>query len=96
MRRYLFSRLAKQDLHEIRAFLKRDSPAAARRTVAALHNRCGDLAETPGMGRNRPDLGEEVYCFTVAPYLILYSKGAKGIEVIRILHSARDIESEFQ
>jgi toxin ParE1/3/4 len=43
------------------------------------------------MGRERPDLRAGLRSFTVGSYLIIYRPLADGIEVVRVLHGARDL-----
>ena len=43
------------------------------------------------MGPRRPELGTELRSFAVARYVIYYRPIEGGIEVIRVLHSARDV-----
>jgi plasmid stabilization system protein ParE len=50
------------------------------------------LAEFPGMGHQRPDLGPSNIFFTpVDPYLILYERDTYPITIHAILHGARDV-----
>ena len=47
----------------------------------------------PGMGQNRDDLGPGLRCFVVSPYVVYYRPVEDTIEVLRILHGARDIRN---
>ena len=47
------------------------------------------------MGRNRPDLAPELRSFPVDNYIIFYRPISEGIQVIRVLHGARDIPPLF-
>jgi toxin ParE1/3/4 len=49
------------------------------------------LAEFPGLGRQRDELGPAVRSFPVGNCIIFYLPLADGVEVIRVLHGARDI-----
>jgi toxin ParE1/3/4 len=53
------------------------------------------LAQFPDIGKQRDDLGSRLKSFPVKPYIVFYIKLADGIEIIRILHQARDISSQF-
>jgi toxin ParE1/3/4 len=50
-------------------------------------------AEITGRGEERL---KQMRSFAVRDYLIFYQPIEDGIEVIRVLHSSRDIESEFE
>ena len=53
------------------------------------------LAEFPGIGSPRPELGVGIRSFAVTRYLIFYRPAPDGIQVLRVLHGARDIPSFF-
>ena len=46
---------ARADLQEIRDYIAKDNPRAARRVVLRLRAKARMLAETPGMGRSREE-----------------------------------------
>ena len=91
-------RPARQDLVEaFYYFASRGSLATARRFLAQAEVTFQQLARMPGIGtRYEPDepLYAELRCFPVArfrKYLIFYRPIPGGIEVLRVLHGARDI-----
>ena len=53
------------------------------------------LAREPGLGRVRDDLMPELQSFPFERYVIFYRRVHKGIEVVRVLHSARDVGAQF-
>ena len=44
----------------------------------------------PEMGRRRDELGPAVRSFPARSYIIYYRPSSKGVEVLRVLHEARD------
>ena len=84
--------LALQDLLGIRDYIAADNPAIAVRYLDILRGKCQMLADAPGLGVSR-----EAYCglfkFPVGRYLIFYRPSADGIEIVRMLHSARDVDT---
>jgi plasmid stabilization system protein ParE len=59
-----------------------------RRLVRAF----ADLAETPGMGRPRPEWTSlPVHFFVVTPYFVIYRHDREPLEIYAVLHAARDI-----
>ena len=48
------------------------------------------LAEHPLMGPSRPELGATIRSFAIARYVLYYRPVTDGIEVVRVLHNARD------
>jgi len=47
------------------------------------------------MGRSRDELSANVRSFLFGRYVIFYEPIAGGIDVVRVLHSARDIDAVF-
>jgi len=45
------------------------------------------------MGRSRPGLATDLRSLPVGRYVIFYVPLPKGVEIVRVLHGARDIES---
>jgi toxin ParE1/3/4 len=90
-----FSPEAAQDLNDIYDYLVQHSPAAAARTTQALERACRLLARLPGMGTACDDLRPGMRKFPSGRYVIFYRPTDDGIEVVRILHGARDFPSVF-
>ena len=70
--------------------------AAAERLLDAIDSRCRLLAEQPGLGTLREDLAPRLRFFPAGNYLIFYRSGADGIEIIRVLHGARDLPPQLE
>ncbi len=49
------------------------------------------LADNPLMGPARPDIAPEFRYHPVGNYLLLYRIVSGGIEVVRVVHGARDL-----
>lgn len=47
------------------------------------------------MGRARDELAQGVRSFSFGRYIIFYAPSDDGIEVVRVLHPARDVDSTF-
>ncbi len=83
---------AEADLDELWEYIAADNPDAADRMVdAVLESRMH--VRFPGMGQNRDDLRVGLRCFVVSPYVVYYRPIEDTIEVLRILHGARDIKN---
>lgn len=87
--------LAQQDLRAIHDYIAANNPKTAKRYVGTLKEKCQNLADTPGIGIARQEY-HGLYKFLAGDYLIFYRISQNGIEVIRILHGSRDIESIFE
>ncbi len=90
MPRVVRSLLADDDLDKIWAYIDADNPAAAEKFMRSLTRTFEMLARHEGLGTTRPQIAETVRVFPVGRYLILFRRFEGGIEVIRVMRSARD------
>jgi toxin ParE1/3/4 len=95
MNRCHFTTPALRDLIEIHDSIAGDSPIAAARWIEKLEGECQSLAAMPGMGRRREDLAPGLRSFPVGVYLIFYREVEDGVQILRVLHGARDINPLF-
>ena len=95
MSRYRFTPQAEDDLFDIWNFIAQDNPEAANRVEEAVYQACDLLAEPPLAGSVRKDLTPlPVRFWVVQPYVnyvIVYDPEKKPLQVIRILHGARNL-----
>ncbi len=82
---------AEADLAEILEYLDQHSPLIAERVADAFDDRFRLLAQFPEMGRAREELSTGLRSVVVEHYVIFYRVTASAVELIRILHEARDI-----
>ena len=90
-----FTPEAKRDLEEIDAYLSADDPAAAARVLVAIRERCRALADRPEMGRSREEFAPGLRSSVVHRFVLFFRAVEEGIEVVRIIHGARDIPRQF-
>ena len=97
MSSYRFTPQALGDLLDIWSFIAQDSPTAADRVEEAVFRACDFLAASPLAGQIRKELTPlPVRFWVVQPYshyLIVYDPQKKPLQIIRILHGARDLPS---
>ena len=86
---------ANLDLVEIALRMAKENPTAADRWLDRICEKCQILACTPDLGRKRYDLAPNLRGSPVGNYIIFYRPTAEGIQVVRVLHGARDIPSLF-
>jgi len=95
MSSYQFTPQAVEDLFEIWSYIAGDDLEAASRVDEAIHAGCAFLTDTPLAGRIREDLTSLPLRFwLVQPYRnywIVYRPETKPLQVIRIIHAARNI-----
>lgn len=87
---------ADRDIMEIGLRIAQDSPRAAEKTLTALDRKCKMLARLPRLGRRREELAPGLRSFAVGSYVVFYRAMRGGVEIIRVLHGARDIVSELE
>ncbi|RAU21896.1 type II toxin-antitoxin system RelE/ParE family toxin [Paramagnetospirillum kuznetsovii] len=93
MARVRFRPRAIADLEQIGDFIATDNPAAAATFIAEIMRCCELLAGSPMIGRDRAALRSGTRSFPVGHYIVFYSPASDGIEVVRVLHGARDVQS---
>ncbi len=83
------------DLQSAARFIHRHNPTAAERFVRAAYRGFAFLADHPGLGRPRGDLGfPEIRSWRIQgfrSYLIFYRELPDRIQIWRVLHGARDL-----
>ena len=89
------SQAAENDLIDVWFAIATDSPLAADRFLDVVAERILQLATFPESGPRRPDIGAEVRALTVANYLVLYRSADDRVEIVRIVHGARDVSTLF-
>ena len=95
MSSFLLTLEAKKDLEEIHDFIAQDNPKIALSFINSIQDKCQSVASSPEIGRKREELGFELRSFPIKNYIIFYRIKNANIQIIRILHTARDIESIF-
>jgi toxin ParE1/3/4 len=86
---------ANADLAEIWEFIADDSEARADAFLEAIDKKFATLADNPNIGRARDELKKGVRSFPVGKYVIFYRLAPGGIEIVRVLHAARDVSILF-
>ena len=98
-RRVVRLRQARRDLVETAAYLGERSPDVALRFLAAVEETLAAVADVPGIGTARrygdPRLAglRMLRVRSFGKYLVFYRETPDGIELVRVLHGARDIEA---
>jgi len=93
---------AAADLIDIASYIAEDNLDAAERFLDAAEEAFALLASMPSMGRAvnfQSPAAQGIRVWRVRGferYLIFYRAVAHGIEIVRVLHAARDIERLFE
>lgn len=86
---------ADADLNNIFDYISHDNLNAADRLLDRIEERVRLHADSPWIGSPCPELAEGVRSFVVGNYVTFYIPVANGIQLLRVLHSARDIPRAF-
>jgi toxin ParE1/3/4 len=90
---YQLSPEAKKDLLSIRAYTRKKwGKQQAQNYIDTLEKRCNELAQSPHMGQERPEIKPGYRSITEKKHVIFYRVCDSGIEILRILHGRMDIE----
>ena len=98
---FTFLQSAEQDVEEIVDYISRDSAQAGATFRVALQHVCELLVELPEAGSARTFRNPEMKGVRMLPvrkfdnYLIFYRSTSEGLEIVRVVHGARDLPSLF-
>ncbi|MFM9968228.1 MAG: type II toxin-antitoxin system RelE/ParE family toxin [Burkholderiales bacterium] len=90
------TRQSRQDYLEIWHYIAQDNVDAANRLLDSFDQKLELIADVPGIGNPRDELESQLRSFRVGNHLLFYRPVADGIELIRVLHGARDIPQQFK
>jgi toxin ParE1/3/4 len=86
---------ADDDLADIWLHVARGDPAAADRLLGEIEAALNRLADFPLSGRARPELAPDLRSVPVRRYVLFYLPAPGGVDLVRVLHGARDLEAEL-
>jgi toxin ParE1/3/4 len=89
---YRLSPQAELELEAVGDHIAEDSPANAQRFIERLTGKFVMLGRNPNIGRARPELRPDLRSFPYGAYLILYRAVADGVEIVRVVHAARNLD----
>ena len=84
---------ARRDLLDIWLDIAPENIDAADRVYERLEARVLVLQQYPELGAARPDIAEPARMLVEPPYLIFYRILPDAVQVVRVLHGARRIDS---
>jgi toxin ParE1/3/4 len=92
---------AREDIKQIATYIKEDSPQSSLAFRHTLENIYEVLLELPEIGTARNFHNPEMKGLRMLPvrkftkYLIFYRSTPEGLEIVRVIHGARDLPSLF-
>ena len=94
-RRLIVAREARQDMLAIWEFIAADSPQAADSITQLFEREFLAIHEHPGIGPSRDELQPGLRSLPVGSYLIFYRVMKDRVQVLRVIHGARDLAAVF-
>ncbi|MFI3187779.1 MAG: type II toxin-antitoxin system RelE/ParE family toxin [Methylococcaceae bacterium] len=86
---------AKTDLVEIWDYISDDSETRADAFIETIDKKFQALVDEPYLGIARDEIEVDLRSFPVGRFVIFYRKLTEGIEIILVLHGARDLNIIF-
>ncbi|HEX2971955.1 MAG TPA: type II toxin-antitoxin system RelE/ParE family toxin [Tepidisphaeraceae bacterium] len=96
MKQVIRSPQASVDLWEIADLIARDSVDAALRFLDEVDDVLKRLADFPGLGRARDELHPGLRSLPAGRYVLFYRVTTDAIELVRVIHGARDLDRLFE
>lgn len=97
MKRYILSDEAKLDLEQIWEYIADDDIDAADKVRNKIRDALDRVARVPGIGHSRRDVKNPRYRFLVVySYVIAYFPDTKPLQIVRIVHGARNLKRLFK
>ena len=91
MAKVIYSPDARADMQEIWDYISDDSQFQADRDIERFRDKLEHLAKWGTLGRPRPEFTRDCRSYPFGKYCFYFRPIEDGIEVIRVLHSARDL-----
>ncbi len=95
MSQYRLAEPAERDLEKIAEYLAEYNLQTAKRFRRKFASRFELLAKFPLQSVVDPRLDGVTRMALLKPYQIFYARSDDGVEILRVIHSARDLQSAF-
>jgi len=87
---------AEADFEDVFDYIAADSPQAALQYVRMLREKALGLGRFPRRHRVREDLPDEMRIAPSGSHLIVYRIAGRRVEILRVIHGARDLPKLFE
>jgi len=92
---YSIRKKAEQDLDDILSYIAEDNPKSALALYETFLKQFESLSLFPEMGKLREEFNPVVRSLPVGNYIIFFD-GKHPVEIIRVLHGARDLAEALE
>lgn len=86
---------SKRDYAEIWNYIADDNPDSADDLLRLFDQKVTLLSDFPHLGRARPEIRPRLRSLAVGDYLLFYRPLRDGIELLRVIHGARNVREVF-
>jgi toxin ParE1/3/4 len=93
--RVTLTKQASADLDEIWLQIALDNMPAADRLIDRIVARCQTLSDHPYLGPARPEIAPDARMLVVGDYVALYRVTGPNVQIVRVVHGARQLEGLF-
>ncbi len=96
---FILTPVACRDIDGIFAYvLEQSGPRRALHVHAKLYDGCATIAAQPNLlGHIRDDLADEsLRVYRVFSFLVIYRPETKPVQILRVIHGARDVPKAFE
>jgi toxin ParE1/3/4 len=90
-----YSDRALDDLEDIWIHIAEDSEDYANNAIAYIIEKFSTLLRFPKLGRERNELLVGLRSLVSGKYVIFYQETTAAIQIVRVLHGARDVNQAF-
>ncbi len=80
---------------EIWAYIAQDDKQAADRLLGRFDRMFRTISTQPHLGKAVEELAPNLRFIPIGSYLVFYRPMEDGVEIVRLLHGAREITAEF-
>ena len=88
--RVKWTRRALREQDEAFEWIVTKNPTAAREVIERMHSATQLLADQPRMGRSGRIARTRELVITRTPYVVVYRIGTEQVEILAVIHHARD------
>ncbi len=86
----------RNDLRHHARYIAQDNPTAAKTVVSDIRSSVANLARYPGLGRGGRVLGTRELVVARLPYTVVYRVRDRIVEVLAVMHQAREWPESFE
>ncbi|MBN1684915.1 MAG: type II toxin-antitoxin system RelE/ParE family toxin [Gammaproteobacteria bacterium] len=86
----VWSRLAMNDLENIRYYIAKDNILAAKSTIHKIFKSAENLIDQPAMGRPGRIVGTRELIINQLPYILPYRVKENILQILRVLHTSME------